>query len=138
MKDKILIIEQGEYSDYEMYFVRVPENCDISEEDLMFLLGLDEWSQPSLSGYILGDVVDHEVKDLIPMVEKEINQMFSCYDNRKYKTILDKKHTKKELLEIATSNDNSGVGYWEKEIEIKYPKYLKAIDLYQSLLNSEK
>jgi hypothetical protein len=135
---KTLILEQGEYSDYRMYFVRVPEKCGISDKDLLFLLGLDEWSQPSLSGYILGDVIDHEVIDLIPEVEKEINQMFCCYDNRKYKTILDKKHTKEDLLEIATSNDVSGVEYWEGQIKDRYSKYLKAIGLYQKLLNSEK
>lgn len=133
MKDKILIVEQGEYSDYEMYFVRVPKNTEISEKDLMFLLGLDGWSQPTLSGYILGEVVDHKIRDLIPEAEKQVNQMFCCYDNRKYKTILDKEHTKEELLEIAMSNDNSGLGYWEKEIDLKYPKYLKALNLLNKL-----
>jgi hypothetical protein len=136
MKTKIAIIEQGEYSDYCMYFVRIPPKKEISDKNLLFLLGLDEWSQPELSGYILGDVIEHEVRDLKSEVEKEINQMFSCYDNRKYTTILDKKHTKKELLNIAISNDNSGVEYWGKEIESRYPKYLKAFRLYQQLKNN--
>ena len=137
MKNKILIIEQGEYSDYRMYFVRVPE-IDMSDEDLLFLLGLDEYTQPFLSGYISGEVVDHEVKDLIPEVEKEINQMFCCYDNRKFETILDKEYTREELLEVATSNDKSGTDYWEKEVKWIYPKYLRAFILYNQLLNSEK
>lgn len=133
VKGKFLIIEQGEYSDYSMYFIKVPEKSQISESDIAFLIGLDEYDNPTITGHIWGEI-DIRVEDLEERAKKEINRLFSCYDNRKHKTVLDKKYSKDELLRIAMENDTSGEDYWRREIDEKYTKYVKAFDLYQKLV----
>jgi hypothetical protein len=115
-----------------MYFIKVPENFKISEANIAFLIGLDEWDKPIITGHIWGEI-DIRVEDLKERAEKEINQLFSCYDNRKYKTVLDKLYSKEECLEIATANDSSGIDYWKRELDEKYGKYVKAFGLYKLL-----
>lgn len=129
---KFLIIEQGDYSDYQMYFIKVPENLSITESDMAFLIGLDDWDKPTITGHIWGKI-DIRVENLKDRAKKEINSLFCCFDNRKYKTVLDKLYTKEELLKIVIANDNSGVDYWEKEIDEHYQKYIKAFNLYKKL-----
>jgi hypothetical protein len=129
---KFLIIEQGEYSDYSMYFIKVPENSKISEANMAFLIGLDSWDTPTITGHVWGEI-DIRVENLKERAEKEINALFSCYDNRKYKTVLDKKYSKDELLDIVTANDGSGMDYWKNRIDEKYEKYVKAFGLYKLL-----
>ncbi len=134
IKGKFLIIEQGEYSDYKMYFIKMPKNIRISESDILFLLGFDDYDNPTIAGHTWGEV-DVRVENLKERVEKEINRAFCCYDNRKYKTVLDRLYSKEELLIIVMANDGSGEGYWENKIEAEYEKYVKAFSLYQKLID---
>lgn len=133
-KGKFLIIEQGEYSDYSMYFIRLPEKLNMSESDIAFLIGLDEYDNPTITGHIWGEI-DVRVEELEERAKKEINQLFSCFDNRKYTTVLDRLYSKEELLDIATTNDGSGLSYWEREIDNKYTKYVKVFKLYSKITN---
>lgn len=129
---KFLIIEQGEYSDYSMYFIKVPENLDISESDILFLISLDTWDKPTIAGHIWGKI-DVRVEDLEERAKKEINQMFACFDNRPNTTVVDREYSKDELIKIATENDYSGRKYWRKETDDRYDTYKKAIKLYFKL-----
>lgn len=131
-KGKFLIVEQGEYSDYSMYFIKVPENSPISESDMIFLISLDVWDKPTITGHIWGEI-DIRVEDLKERAGKEINALFCCYDNRKYKTVLDKLYSKEELLKITTENDTSGLDWWKTKIDERYDDYIKAIGLYKKL-----
>ena len=135
---KYLIIEHGEYSDYGVSFFEVPDNFPLSEKEICFLISLDAWDKPYISGHIEGNLTlnDNAAIDLHNIkeeAESHINRLFCCYKNRKNKTVLDHKYTKEECLKIAMENDNSGLAFWSKEINDKYTEYEKAYELYQKI-----
>ena len=138
MKKRYLIIEQGEYSDYGVSIVEVPRKCPLTDEEIVFLLKIDQYDTPTMSGEIIGEVflfdnASIDIKDIKTEAKSNINRLFSCFDNREYKTVLDKKYTKEECLKIATTNDSSGIRYWTEEINHKYAQYERGFELYNRL-----
>jgi hypothetical protein len=111
----------------------LPENVKLSNSEILHLLNVDTYISYSYSvaGTIIGTVKGWNCLDLLDRATKDINSMFCCFDNRVYKTVLDKKYSKDELFVIATTNDRSGGDFWRREIDSKYPTYIKAFDIYQ-------
>lgn len=129
---KYLIIEQGVYSDYGMFFVEKDDR--LTNEEHLELLNIDEtYNKAGIAGEIEGEfLLDNNIRiDKIEEVAKNnLNRLFCCYYNRKYITVLDKEYSKEELLKIARENDNSPDEYWNREIDIKYQEYKRGFELY--------
>ncbi len=130
---KYYILEHGEYSDYSVDFIEVPNKLKITKKEIEFVLNLDKNNGYSISGEIIGKIKGWEAMVLKTKLGSEIDKMFCCYENRKVKTILDRVYTKEELLSISTQNDSSGVDYWKRKIENDYLDYVKALEIYKSL-----
>ena len=134
---KYLIIEQGSYSDYGVSVIDVTD-CNLTNEEIYTVLKIDSYDNPSISGKISGEIEFYDnssldIKDLKKEIEYKLNSLFCCYDNRAYKTVLDKFYSKDELLKIAEANDKSGKDYWERCIDEKYKGYEEGYKIYLKL-----
>lgn len=134
---KYLIIEQGDCDDYRVSFIDITDS-KLTEKELLTLLKIDQSDKPSIGGRINGELIldgSFSLKDIKIEAEDNINRLFCCYRNRKFKTVLDKFYSKEECLEIAMANDGSGSDYWNSKIDSKYADYSKAYPIYQKLIN---
>jgi hypothetical protein len=134
---KYLVVEQGEYSDYGVSIVDITD-CPLTEEEILVLLKIDQWDNPTASGEINGEIKFYDnssisIKNIKEEAKDNINSLFACHG--KNETVLDREYSKEELLEIATKNDRSGVDYWKDKINNKYEEYLKGYMLYKKLSN---
>ena len=135
---KYIITEHGEYSDYGVSIFEIPDKFPLSEDEICFLISLDVWDKPVITGHIEGKVtlednaaIDiHKIKE---EAESHINRLFCCYENRKHKCAFDRKYTKEEALKMATENDSSGIDYWQSKIDREYSDYERAYELYQKI-----
>lgn len=132
------IVEEGEYSDYSLYFVE--DDPRLTKEELETVLrSSSRWSTGVIAGLIEGYFVENtnirvqKTKDFKDLVEEFAHGLTCCYQNRRHTTNLDRKYTEKELYEIACANDGSGAAFWEVEIKTIYPKYLALFDIYQKI-----
>lgn len=138
MENKYLIIEQGSYSDYGVSFIDITDS-KLTEKEILTLLKIDQWDKPSIGGRINGELIldgSFSLKDIKIEAEDNINRLFCCYSNKKFKTVLDKFYSKKECLDIAMANDGSGSDYWNGKIDSMYADYSKAYPIYQKLIKS--
>lgn len=130
---RYFIVEQGEYSDFSVSIIEAPENITITRDEIEELLNIDAWSHAHITGEIIGEVKEFPTAIIKATVEERVNSSFCCYENRKYKTVLDREYTKDELLKIANENDSSGSAYWDREIDKKYKEYKRAYELLKKL-----
>ena len=130
---KYYILESGEYSSYSVDFIEVPNKLKITKKEIEFVLNLDKYNGYSISGEIIGELKGWEPMILKSKLGGMIDSLFSCYEDREVKTILDRVYSQVELLDIATKNDSSGIDYWKRKIGDIYQDYLKAFEIYKTL-----
>ena len=131
---KYLIIEQGEYSDYSLFFVEFDSR--LSEKEHLALINTDDYDRATLAGVIEGEITNEghlRIEKIKDLAECRINKMFCCYSNRPHKSVLDREYSKEELLKIVLENDKSGEEYWVRAVEKRHPEYVKVLPIYQKL-----
>lgn len=132
-QSRYFILESGSYSDYTVDFIEVPLKLKITKKEIEFVLNIDRYDDCCISGEIVGVLKGWEPMVLKTKLGAEIDRFFSCYENRPIKSILDRIYTEYELIKIATTNDSSGIDYWNRRTNNNYSNYLKAFEIYKKL-----
>lgn len=129
-----LVIGQGEYSDYSVYFIQ--KSLWLTNEEHLFLLGIDEWDTPEIEGEFQGKFISTEkvrVEDIKTVATHKINGLFYCIGmGRRHIAVLDREYSKKELFIILKNNRNGNLltDHDQEQFERNYKIYLKAYKLY--------
>lgn len=130
------IVEEGDYSDYSLYFIE--DDPRLTKKEVEAVLACSEWySQASIAGLIEGVFIEStnvKIQNIKEMVVEFAHNITYCYYNRKHTTNLDKKYTEDELCAIMSDNNPQvSKDSIKRSIKKEYPKYEMLYDIYQKL-----